>query len=381
MNSYQRALKNVEQQHLLRSLLNPSQGIDFYSNDYLGFAQNPDLSVAIKTEYQKTPGNNGATGSRLLSGNSDYAEKTEQQIAAFHNAECALVYTSGYTANLGLISSLATKETTLVCDRLIHASLIDGARLGKSERICFQHNNVDDLRNKLHKVNGQKLVIIESIYSMDGDIAPLEEISGICEQNNAMLIVDEAHAIGIFGENGEGLVQKLGLEKKVLARVMTYGKAPGIHGAAVVGPSWIKEYQVNFSRPLIFSTAPSNHHFASISSMYYQLPKAVKERDQLKKIINYFLDKRSKNDLKWLDSYSHIQSLIIPGNKKVMAVAKKLQKAGINALPIRKPSVEEGTERIRFCLHSYNTREEIDLLFQSLNQYHYEQKINYLQFQ
>ncbi|MEM8939634.1 MAG: 8-amino-7-oxononanoate synthase [Bacteroidota bacterium] len=373
MNSYQRALEKVKQQHLLRCLPNPPEGIDFYSNDYLGLAQNPELSLAIKKEYQNAPANNGSTGSRLLSGNSDYAERIERQIAAFHHAECALVYLSGYTANLGLVSSLATRETTLICDELIHASLIDGARLGKSERIRFQHNDIDDLRSKLHKIKGQKLVIVESIYSMDGDIAPLEEISSVCEQNNAMLIVDEAHAIGIFGENGEGLVQKLGLEKKVLARIITYGKAPGIHGAAVVGPNWIKEYQINFSRPLIFSTAPSQHHFASIASMYCQLPKAAKERDQLKKIVNYFLYKRSKNNLKWLNSYSHIQSLIVPGNEKVMAAAKKLQKVGINALPIRKPSVEEGTERIRFCLHSYNTKEDIDLLFQSLNQYCHEQ--------
>ncbi|MDE0470836.1 MAG: 8-amino-7-oxononanoate synthase [Ekhidna sp.] len=366
MNSYQKALEKREEQHLLRHLPLLSEGIDFYSNDYLGFAQSQELKKQIEFEAQKAPLSNGATGSRLLSGNSEYAETVENQVAAFHNVEAALTYSSGYTANLGLISCLAVRDTTLVTDALIHASLIDGVRLGCSKKVRFRHNDINDLEAQLKKVNGQKVVVVESVYSMDGDICPLQQAVEICRENDAMVIVDEAHSIGIFGYNGNGMTQELGLEDAVTARIITYGKAPGIHGAAVVGPQWLKDYQTNFSRSLIFSTAPSPHQFASISAMYSYLPKADKQRNELKEIIRYFIEKRSEHDGEWLPSNAHIQSLIIPGNLQVTKRANKLMAAGINALPIRRPSVPKGRERIRFCLHAYNTKEEIDKLFNVL---------------
>ena len=366
MNSYQKALEKRKEQHLLRHLPLLPAGIDFYSNDYLGFAQSQELKKQIEFEVQKAPLSNGATGSRLLSGNSEYAEMVENQVAAFHHVEAALTYPSGYTANLGLISCLAVRDTTLVTDELIHASLIDGVRLGCAKKIRFRHNDINDLEAQLKKVNGQKVVVVESIYSMDGDICPLREVVEICRKSNAMIIVDEAHSIGIFGCNGNGLTQELGLEDAVTARIITYGKAPGIHGAAVVGPQWLKDYQTNFSRSLIFSTAPSPHQFASISAMYAYLPKAERQRDKLQEIIRYFIEKRSKHDGEWLASKTHIQSLIIPGNLEVMETANKLVEAGINALPIRRPSVPKERERIRFCLHAYNTKKEIDQLFDVL---------------
>jgi len=366
MKSYQRALEEKKEQYLLRHLPLLPEGIDFYSNDYLGLAKSEALREQIEMELQKAPLDNGATGSRLLSGNSKYAGIVEDQAAVFHNAEAALIYPSGYTANLGLISCLATRETTLVMDELIHASLIDGARLGQSERVRFMHNDVNDLEAKLKKLNGQKVVIAESVYSMDGDICPLRRVVEICQENNAMLIVDEAHSMGIFGPNGSGMVQDLELEGKVTARIMTYGKAPGIHGAAVVGPEWLKDYQTNFSRSFIFSTAPAPHQFASISGMYSHLPKAAKQRGRLKDITGYFVGKRNQHEGEWLLSNTHIQSLIIPGNSQVIGVSNKLMEAGINALPIRRPGVPQGKERIRFCLHAYNTKEEVDQLFSVL---------------
>ncbi|GAB4238325.1 MAG: pyridoxal phosphate-dependent aminotransferase family protein [Ekhidna sp.] len=366
MNIYQKALADRKKQHLLRSLPLPPEGIDFFSNDYLGLSHSPHLSLGIEEEYKNAPSLNGATGSRLLSGNNWYVEKIEHQIAEFHHSESALIYASGYTANLGLISSLATQETTLICDELIHASLIDGARLGKAVKVKFRHNDIDDLKQKLSAAKAQKLVVVESVYSMDGDICPINEVVELCQTYDALLIVDEAHAIAVYGEKGEGLVQSLGLEEHVFARIMTYGKGPGIHGAAVVGSSWLKEYQVNFSRSLIFSTAPSNHHVASIAAMYRHLPKCTDDRKQLKEMVDYFVRKRHASGDQWINSPSQIQSLIVPGNEQVVALGEKLKIAGINALPIRKPSVPEGAERIRFCLHSYNTTEEIDLLFNTL---------------
>ncbi len=363
MNTYQKALEERKQQRLLRTLpLLLPEGIDFYSNDYLGLSRSKDLYLSIEKELEKTPLQNGATGSRLLSGNSEYAEQVEQQVATFHQAENSLIYSSGYTANLGLISALAKKDTTLICDELIHASLIDGTRLGYARKKQFRHNAVSDLAEKLKYIEGQKVVIVESVYSMDGDICPLEEIVGLCEQYTALLIVDEAHAVGVYGDQGEGLVQSLNLQERVFARIMTFGKGSGIHGAAVVGPEWLKDYQINFSRSMIFSTAPSNHHFASISVMYKYLTTIGENRKKLSKMVDYFIQKRHQVSGQWLDSPSHIQSLIVPGNKHVMALGEKLRDMGINALPIRNPSVAEGFERIRFCLHSFNTKEEIDLL-------------------
>lgn len=366
MNSYQKALEERQKQHLLRTLPLPPEGIDFYSNDYLGLAKSDELKRDIEEHLKSVPQSNGATGSRLLSGNSEYIERVEKKVADFHHAESALIYSSGYAANLGLVSSLATRETTLFCDELIHASLIDGVRLGHSKRMRFQHNNASDLEEKLKGHTSQKIVIVESLYSMDGDICPIKEIAEVCKKNNALLIVDEAHSIAIRGKNGEGLVQELGLEDQVLARIMTYGKGPGIHGAAIVGPKWLRDYQINFSRSMIFSTAPANHHFAAIEAMYSHLPRTDSKRISLQSIIAYFISKREKKNENWLGSHSQIQSLIIPGNEKVVTLGMKLREAGINALPIRKPSVAEGAERIRFCLHSYNTKEEIDLLFDVL---------------
>lgn len=371
MNSYQNALEKRKEQQLLRTLPLPPEGIDFYSNDYLGLAKSSLLSDAIDKELESKSGTkNGATGSRLLSGNSYYTEEVEKKIASFHRAESALIYPSGYTANLGLISCLATKDTTLIMDELIHASLIDGARLGKSERVRFKHNSIEHLEEKLSQVFGQKIVVVESVYSMDGDICPLAEVVKLCEKYNAFLIVDEAHSIGIHGKEGGGMVSELRLEHKVFARIITYGKAPGIHGAAVVGPQWLRNYQINFSRSLIFSTAPSPHHIASISAFYNHIAECKKERLNLQKNIEYFVEKRNQSSGEWLPSNSQIQSLIVPGNDHVIKLSNHLREAGINALPIRKPSVAEGAERIRFCLHSYNTKEEIDHLFTTLNKSH-----------
>ncbi len=370
MNSYQKALEERKKQHLFRRLPLLPEGIDFYSNDYLGFAQSQALYHSIEKEFEKAPKQNGATGSRLLSGNSNYAEVVEKEIVNFHKAESALIYTSGYTANLGLISALATKDTTLICDELIHASLIDGARLGHAQKVRFKHNDPSDLNERLSKTNGQKIVVVESIYSMDGDMCPLQEIVELCKKFEALLVVDEAHAIGVYGDQGEGLVQSLGLQDHVFARIMTYGKGPGIHGAAVVGPTWLREYQINFSRSIIFSTAPTYHLFSSISAMYKFMADANKERNSLREIVRYFIEKRIKTEGQWLTSNSQIQSLIVPGNEQVVSLGKTLKEAGIHALPVRKPSVAEGAERIRFCIHAYNTKQEVDMLFEKLNQAH-----------
>jgi 8-amino-7-oxononanoate synthase len=309
----------------------------------------------------------GATGSRLLSGNSAYVETIEREIAAFHQTESSLIFNSGFDANYGLITSLCRDGHLIVMDEFVHASIHDGARASKAEAQFFRHNDAhhldEILKASTHKV---KYVIIESLYSMDGDVADLAAIVDICEMYDAALIVDEAHATAVFGENGEGLVQRSGLEEKVFARVVTFGKAIGVHGACVLGSESLKNYLINHCRPFIFSTALPFQTLAAIRTAYNFFPKAYQLREQLWANIGYYKNLTEEMNLPFKVSESQIQNFIIAGNKQVVDVAEKLIEANIDARPIRFPTVARGQERIRICLHNFNTKEEIKLLFDTV---------------
>jgi 8-amino-7-oxononanoate synthase len=254
---------------LLRSLKTPENLIDFCSNDYLGLARSVTLRQTIEQSVAVHSNRlNGSTGSRLLAGNSALAEELETELAAFHDTEAALIFNSGYDANVGLLASLPQRGDTLLTDDLIHASMIDGARLSVANRFKFRHNDLDDLENRLKRATGTVYVAIESVYSMDGDLAPLTEIVELCEHYEAALIVDEAHATGVFGPQGGGLVQSLGLQKRVFARVHTFGKALGVHGAAVVGSASLRDFLINFARSFVYSTALPPHSLLAIHSVY-----------------------------------------------------------------------------------------------------------------
>ncbi|MGF1925868.1 MAG: aminotransferase class I/II-fold pyridoxal phosphate-dependent enzyme, partial [Bacteroidia bacterium] len=243
----QHKLNERKEKNRLRSLSYSTLPVDFCSNDYLGFARSKDLHHLIAAETERLSIlRNGATGSRLLSGNHLYTEEVEKFIADYHRCPAALLFNSGYDANVGLLSSIPQRGDTIITDELIHASLIDGARLSHAERYRFKHNDLADLESKLRNSKGICYVVVESIYSMDGDQAPLTEICKLCSTYEANLIVDEAHAIGVFGENGEGLIQQLSLEANVFARIVTYGKALGVHGAAILGSNVLRNYLINF---------------------------------------------------------------------------------------------------------------------------------------
>jgi 8-amino-7-oxononanoate synthase len=233
-------LNDREAAGTLRTLKPENTLVDFCSNDYLGFARSITLKNSIVNEIARYPDSlNGSTGSRLLSGNLSYAEDLEQQIANFHQAEAGLIFNSGYDANVGLFSSLPQKGDTIICDELIHASIIDGARLSHANRYTFSHNNLESLEGKLKQAKGNCYVVIESIYSMDGDTPPILEILQLAEQYGASLIVDEAHAVGLYPA---GLIAELGVQNRVFARVVTFGKALGCHGAIVLGSSLLRQY-------------------------------------------------------------------------------------------------------------------------------------------
>lgn len=340
----------------LRSLIYASDKIDFSSNDYFGFAQSGLL--------HNMPGNelpSGATGSRSITGNSALAESTEQLIADFHNRQAALIFNTGYMANVGLFSCIAAKGDTFISDEYIHASIIDGMRLSYANRLRFKHNDVSDLEKKLKLATGKKIVAVESIYSMDGDEAPLEAIASLCKQCEALLIVDEAHATGVFGDKGEGLVCKYKLEDDVYAVVHTFGKALGLHGAVVTGSKVLRNFLLNQARSFIFTTALPPHNYLLLQKAYSLLPSA--NRKGLYELVHYFAQKISAvSGVTFIKSHSPIQGIMVGDNFKTKALATHLFDRGFFVRPIVSPTVPVGKERIRICIHSFNTHEQIDQL-------------------
>ncbi|GAB3707120.1 pyridoxal phosphate-dependent aminotransferase family protein [Spirosoma flavus] len=362
-------LANYEQAGLLRQLRTSDGLVDFCSNDYLGFARSLELKRAIQQADVAITDRTGATGSRLLAGQSTLADEVEQELARFYQTESALVFNSGYDANLGLLACLPKAGDTLLTDSLVHASMIDGARLCYATRHRFRHNDLEDLETKLQEATpnrpeGQLFVGVESVYSMDGDVAPLLQLVDLCEHYGANLIVDEAHATGIYGPTGEGLVVALGLQDRVLARVHTFGKGLGVHGAAVVGPAALRNYLINFARSFIYTTALPPHSLLAICSAHNYLKTNLYARQLLQNRLAYFqkFSRELLPDSVWTDSQSPIQCLIIPGNESARYVANEAQKIGLDVRAILSPTVAAGQERLRICIHAFNTNEEIDQL-------------------
>ncbi len=353
----------------LRQLTTQTAPVDLFSNDYLGLVTSgtlAELMQSSKSGFHTT----GSTGSRLLSGNSEQAEILEQTIAAFHRAEAALLFNSGYDANIGLLASITGRHTTILSDELCHASLIDGIRLSTSSRkYKFAHNDLADLEEKLKKytTEGPIIVVTESIFSMDGDSAPLANMIELCEKYDAQLIVDEAHATGVMGDHGEGMVCSLGLQDKVFARVHTFGKALGCHGAAVVGGDVLKQYLINFARTFIYTTALPGHSINAAYCAYKYLSQHTFSNRPLHELIAHFRASIKNTGMHgWKDSTSPIQALVVGDNEQSKLLASKLQHSGLQIKPILHPTVPSGMERLRICLHTFNTTDEIDLLFEIL---------------
>ena len=356
-NFLQEKLDERRQQQAFRTLQLVEGKTDFCSNDYLGLARN----LRLGDNHLK----HGSGGSRLLAGNFALAEETEKLIADFHKAEAALLFNSGYDANLGLLSSVAQKGDIIIYDFLSHASLRDGIRLSAAQSFAFRHNDMDELERRLKTAEGNNVfVVTESVFSMDGDKAPLQEIVTLCNQYNAHLIVDEAHATGVVGEQGEGLVQHLGLETQCFARVHTFGKAVGCHGAVVLGSKILRDYLINFSRPFIYTTALPESSVAVIHKAYSTFPGMHQERMHLQQLIQLF--QNAELNYQKLVSDTPIQGVIVPGNDAVKQLAASLQQAGMDIRPILYPTVPRNSERLRIVLHAYNTEKELKALFELL---------------
>ncbi|MCU0428777.1 MAG: pyridoxal phosphate-dependent aminotransferase family protein [Cytophagaceae bacterium] len=353
----------------LRKLSVRENLVDFFSNDYLGIAADESLyeQVLDLSDRWKSK-QNGSTGSRLLSGNSKHALDVEDRMAFYFKAEKCLLFNSGYNANLSILSAIPGRNDTILYDELIHASLKDGARLSMAQRFSFRHNDLQDLEQKIKKSSGDVFVVVESVYSMDGDFAPLEALVDICERCGAHLIVDEAHSTGLFGPYGEGLCIDRQLERRIFARVYTFGKAMGMHGACIAGSRILIDYLINFARPFIYTTALPPHALATIQVVLERCETMSTERQELNERIRDWNELASQNLPSGTFSVnkSPIQVVMMSGNNRVRNAQRALYQQGLDARAILSPTVKAGQERIRICLHRYNTEDEIKRLVRTL---------------
>ncbi len=370
-----RLLSQLEKRKIdnsFRTLKTTHNLVDFSSNDYLGLANNQSLNKLIVSKSLDLK--NGATGSRLLTGNSKLCESLEHKLATFYKSESALLFNAGYAANLGVLSSIPQRGDIIFYDELSHASIKDGIRLSMANKVTFKHNNLQDLKNKLEKspTNTTLYVVVEAIYSMDGDQANLDELVSLCQQFNAYLIVDEAHSTGLYPTNGCGLSDASDLQSAIFCRIYTFGKAMGVHGALVCGSNELIQFLINFSRPFIYTTAMPDHSLVAIDGAHdywknnTHLVKKLNENIALFNTL--FEEKLASKYFKTISEHA-IQTILVPGNNKVKNLSDYLAKNGFDARAILSPTVPQGKERIRICLHSFNTHEQISALIDSLAAY------------
>lgn len=366
-------LENRKQNNSLRKLPVFNNLIDFSSNDYIGFSKSETIfkqthACLLENEIFQ----NGATGSRLISGNHALYHIAETFIAAFHDAESALIFNSGYDANVGFFSAVPQRNDVILYDELSHASIRDGIVMSNAKSYKFNHNDFEDLERLILKFADTNIYIVtETVFSMDGDSPNLEELVQLSEKFNCYLVVDEAHTLGVFGEKGEGLIQYLQLHNRIFARIMTFGKGLGCHGSVILGSTDLKEYLVNFARSFVYTTGLSPHSVATILVAYQQLEVEKETIEKLRQNIVLFNQQKNLLGLKpmFVRSKSAIQSAIVPGNEKVKQLAQQLQDKGFDVKPILSPTVPEGQERLRFCIHSYNSEEEINQVLELLRDF------------
>jgi 8-amino-7-oxononanoate synthase len=372
-------IEDRKQNSTLRELPLPNNLVDFASNDYIGFSKSGSIfnDTHQFLEARKIKGN-GATGSPLISGNHTLYDETEKYIAQFHQSEMALLFNSGYDANVGFFSSVPQRNDVILYDELCHASIRDGIQLSNAKSYKFKHNDFEDLEKFILRFTDQDAtvtiyIVTESVFSMDGDCPNMEDLVAVSEKYNCYLVVDEAHALGVFSEKGEGLIQHLQLHNKIFARIMTFGKGLGCHGAVILGSAELKLYLVNFARSFIYTTGLSPHSVATILIGYHHLENDKESIELLRENIIFFNQVKKMLYLNplFVRSKSAIQSVIIPGNEKVKGIAIALQQNGFDVKAILSPTVPEGQERLRFCIHSYNSKEEMTKVLTLLSDFVY----------
>lgn len=363
-------MQERKEQNTFRELKKGSGKTDFVSNDYLGMAREEEvfhgaLSILESMGLMR----NGSTGSRLLSGNTELHERTEISLARLYGSESALIFNSGYDANLGFFSSVPQRDDVVLFDEYVHASMRDGIRMGLGRSYKYKHNDLEDLRQILRRIRPegdravQCYIATEAVFSMDGDQPDLPSLLDLCSEFGCRLVLDEAHKLKEWWENSTGNRMGELLDQMAFARIVTFGKGMGVQGAAVLGSEELRSYLINFARSFIYSTALPPMSIASVLYVCDHMSKdTLRERNErLRSHISVFLEELKTRGLKerFIPSTSAIHSCIIPGNNTVKQVTDLLNKSGFDVRPILAPTVPAGKERIRFCLHSFNAVEEI----------------------
>jgi len=353
---------------LLRSLSLPTD-IDFTGNDYLGLANHFEIAKTAADAYMKYGA--GSKGSRLLGGNNKVLEETEKWLADWKGSEATLIFNCGYSANLGVISAFCDSKTHLFCDRLNHASILDGYAMSSGKLHRFGHNCPEDLEKNLQTVSADsfKLIAVEAVYSMDGDIAPLKEYANLAEKYGAMLYVDEAHSDGILGPDGKGLIAQLGLENRVHLSLSTFGKAYGTMGACVFGSKLLIDYLINYARSFIYSTAIAPGTAVAMQKAVQVAMRENFRRESVLKMSANFRQKMLKAGFNCLQSETQIIPIVFGTVEKTRKCRDFLIEKGFYVACIRPPTVPNGTARLRINISAAHREKDIDSLAEALIYY------------
>ncbi len=347
VHAHLRAIEHEERWRVLR----PPSGHDFCSNDYLGLSAHPRVKEHMIRAIRED--GCGSTGSRLLRGHREAFDRLERAFAAFKGTERALYFSSGYLANLAVLTTFVEPGDVVLSDRLNHASLRDGIRLSRARRVAFPHNDAGALARLLSKANGQgqTFVVTESLFSMDGDVPPLAEYAAVCRAAGALLIVDEAHAVGIFGERGSGLIEALGLTRDVFLTIDTAGKALGVAGAFAAGPAWAIEFLVQRARPFLFSTAPPPSMASALETSLAIVAAEPERRRLLRERAVYLRARLDGAGVRVPSGDSQIIPIVLGDANRACAIASELQSHGFDVRAIRPPTVPLGTARLRVSVN------------------------------
>jgi 8-amino-7-oxononanoate synthase len=359
-SSLYRTLKSVAGEQGPVLIIDGREVLNFSSNNYLGIANHPALAHAAKQAIDHYGCGSGA--SRLISGNMTLHEELETRIAGFKGTEAALVFNSGFQANTGILSTLSGEGDAILSDALNHASIIDGCRLSRAEAVVYAHCDLEQLEAALKRVARcrRKLIVTESIFSMDGDEAPLAGIVELAERHGAMVMVDEAHATGLYGASGAGVVAKLGLGDRVLVQMGTLGKALGGFGAYVAGSRALRELLINRCRSFIFTTSLPPAVMAMAIAAIDLVKDEPQRRDALWQNCRHLTEGLRPLGFRLEASSSPILPLIIGDAAKCMKFSEQLLEQGVFAQGIRPPTVAPGTSRLRITLMATHTRDHIE---------------------
>jgi 8-amino-7-oxononanoate synthase len=362
-----KALRALEQQHQHR-ILTEVRGVDFCSNDYLGLAQNPALRQAVSRAVENAS-RMGGTASRLLSGHTEGWRILEEKFAKFAGTEAALFFGSGYAANMGLLSSLVGPDDVVYSDILNHASLIDGMRLSGARKVIYPHLDLSALESSLRQDAGapwRRIIVTESVFSMNGDVAPLKEMASLAEKFGAAMIIDEAHATGVHGKGGCGLAADAGILPNVLATVHTCGKALACAGAFVCGPAVMKDYLINHARTFIFSTALPPYFADQIGAAVQLAAGMDAERQVLLRRAKDLNQAFRRAGFDTGGSSSQIVPVVLGSNQDTLRAAEHLQRKGFAVRAIRPPTVPAGSARLRLSLTAQIAEEHLEHLVKAL---------------